>query len=74
MATPRKKISKHKRNVRHSKWLDLNLNRLSEQYMQTKCTNCAKYKLAHRVCPHCGFYKGKQIITIKTGGKTILEA
>lgn len=54
--------------------MSLNLTRLSEQYMQTKCSNCAKYKLSHRVCPHCGFYKGKQVITIKTGGKKILEA
>ncbi len=74
MATPRKKNSIHKKNVRHSKWLHLNLTRLTEQYMQTKCSNCGKYKLSHRVCPHCGFYKGQQVITIKTGGKKILEA
>lgn len=75
MATPRKKNSIHKKNVRHSKWLHLNLERLTDQYKQTKCSNCSKYKLAHRVCPHCGYYKGKQIITIKTGGnKTVLEA
>jgi large subunit ribosomal protein L32 len=31
----------------------------------TKCTNCGKLTLPHRVCPFCGFYKGKQIIRTK---------
>ncbi len=27
------------------------------------CPNCEEKKLPHRVCPSCGYYKGKQIIT-----------
>lgn len=29
------------------------------------CSQCKKAKTMHRVCPHCGFYKGKQVIEIK---------
>ena len=29
------------------------------------CPNCHEPKLAHRVCPHCGFYKGKQVIGVE---------
>ena len=75
MATPRKKISIHKKNMRHSTRLRVNLNSLSDSYALTKCSNCGKYHLSHRVCHHCGYYKGKQVITIKAkGGKKILEA
>jgi len=33
------------------------------------CKNCGAKKLSHRVCPVCGYYKGKQIITIKSKSK-----
>jgi large subunit ribosomal protein L32 len=26
------------------------------------CTHCNQPKMPHRVCPHCGYYKGQQII------------
>lgn len=26
------------------------------------CTRCGSPKLPHRVCIHCGYYKGKEII------------
>ena len=29
------------------------------------CPECKKPVLSHRVCAHCGFYKGKQVLTIK---------
>jgi large subunit ribosomal protein L32 len=41
----------------------------------TKCSNCGKSKLSHRVCPSCGYYKGKQVITIKSKSKDkVVEA
>ena len=70
MAVPRKKISIHKKHLRHSTWLRLNLNKLTDKYAQVKCTNCGKYKLSHRVCPACGYYAGKQILTIKSKSKS----
>lgn len=29
------------------------------------CPNCGKTKLPHRVCPHCGYYKGKPVIQVE---------
>jgi large subunit ribosomal protein L32 len=26
------------------------------------CSNCQRLKLPHRVCPHCGYYAGRQVI------------
>ena len=31
----------------------------------SKCPNCNAIRLPHRICKVCGFYKGKQVITIK---------
>ncbi len=31
----------------------------------TMCPNCGKAKLPHRVCPHCGYYKGRPVIQIE---------
>ena len=28
------------------------------------CPNCHEPKLSHRVCPHCGFYKGKPVMEV----------
>lgn len=35
----------------------------------TRCPNCAEYILIHRVCPKCGYYKGRSVIVIKTKEK-----
>ncbi|MBI4049978.1 MAG: 50S ribosomal protein L32 [Candidatus Doudnabacteria bacterium] len=29
-----------------------------------KCKNCGKATMPHEVCPHCGFYRGRQVKTI----------
>jgi len=29
------------------------------------CPECGRKKLPHRVCEHCGFYKGKEVIHIE---------
>ncbi|HRX63786.1 MAG TPA: 50S ribosomal protein L32 [Candidatus Absconditabacterales bacterium] len=73
--SPRKKISKHKSRTRHSTRERLALKKLSKKYSTSKCNNCGKTKLSHRVCPHCGYYKGKQVITIKSKSKdTVVDA
>ena len=28
------------------------------------CPECSEHKAPHRVCPHCGFYKGRKIIDV----------
>ncbi len=73
--SPRKKITKSVRNTRHSTRERLQLKKLSNKYSVSKCNNCGKSKLSHRVCPHCGYYKGKQVITIKSKSKdTVVDA
>ncbi len=29
------------------------------------CPNCGEPVHPHRICPSCGYYKGKQVVTIK---------
>jgi large subunit ribosomal protein L32 len=29
------------------------------------CNNCGEPRLPHRVCPNCGFFKGREVIEIK---------
>lgn len=63
---PKKKISKSVSRTRHATWEGLNLKRIEKTYKVGKCSNCGAKKLSHRVCPVCGYYKGKQVITIKS--------
>lgn len=34
-----------------------------------KCGQCGKAILPHHVCPHCGYYKGRQVVKIPLKGK-----
>ncbi|MBI4388264.1 MAG: 50S ribosomal protein L32 [Candidatus Omnitrophica bacterium] len=36
----------------------------------SKCTNCGAAIMPHRICSHCGFYGGKQVMTIKVKSKS----
>lgn len=33
------------------------------------CSNCNASILPHRICPECGHYKGRQVVTIKAKAK-----
>lgn len=55
---PKRKLSKGRRNRRRAHDA-IGVPALVE------CSNCHKQILPHRVCPHCGFYKGRQVIEIK---------
>ncbi|NQV15473.1 50S ribosomal protein L32 [bacterium] len=54
MAVPKRKTSRAKRDKRRTHW------KISLAGLIT-CSNCNEPKLLHRVCPHCGYYKGKQV-------------
>ena len=32
------------------------------------CANCGNLVLPHHVCPKCGFYRGRQVITPEVNG------
>ncbi len=72
---PKKKISQAKGRQRHSTWEMLNIKRMVSTHKVSICKNCGAKKLSHRVCPVCGYYKGKQVITIKSKSKdTVVDA
>ncbi|MDR1868148.1 MAG: 50S ribosomal protein L32 [Treponema sp.] len=56
MAVPRYKTSKARTRRRQS----INM-KLEESYL-VECPTCGNRVLRHRVCPKCGFYRGRQII------------
>jgi large subunit ribosomal protein L32 len=57
MALPKKKTSKARRDKRRSH------DKLTPRSLSL-CPQCHEPKLPHRVCPHCGTYKGKEIIEV----------
>jgi len=58
MPLPKRQHSKQRSRKRRTHW-KIRLTNLST------CPQCQKAVQPHRVCPFCGFYKGKQIVTIK---------
>jgi large subunit ribosomal protein L32 len=33
----------------------------------SECPQCHEPKLSHQVCPHCGYYRGRQVREVKEG-------
>ena len=66
---PKKKRSIAKKHIRHAAWERDILKKLSNMVALANCSNCQAVTLAHRVCKACGFYHGKQVISIKASGK-----
>ncbi len=57
MAVPKRKTSKSKKRMRrHAKNTIITAS--------VNCTECGEPRLPHRVCPKCGYYRGKQVITV----------
>ena len=59
MAVPKGKVSKSRRDKRRSSVWKLEAPSLS------KCTQCGELKMPHRVCPICGYYKGREVIKVE---------
>ena len=53
----RMRVTKSKRNQRRSH------HKLSEPRL-SKCSNCGAMHLRHRMCPECGYYRGKMVVDI----------
>lgn len=58
MAVPKKRPSKSKRLKKRTHYK-------LEAVAIAKCNNCGASKRPHRVCPTCGHYKGKQIVSLE---------
>ncbi len=59
MAVPKRKHSKARRDKRRS-----NVWKIEAPAIM-KCPQCGEFKLPHRVCKACGFYKGREVIKVE---------
>ncbi len=55
MALPKRKTSKARRDKRRT-------HKKIEAPNLSECPQCGEAKLPHRVCPECGYYKGRNIL------------
>ncbi|HNX69401.1 MAG TPA: 50S ribosomal protein L32 [Candidatus Omnitrophota bacterium] len=62
MANPKRRHSNTRTQLRRAH------DHLTPRSM-SQCPKCGTFILPHRVCTSCGFYKGKQVITIKVKSK-----
>ncbi len=60
MAVPFRRTSKTRKRMRRTHY-KINANNT------VTCPNCGEAILPHRVCPKCGYYKGKSVIDQKDG-------
>lgn len=58
MAVPKYKTSKARTRRRRSINMKMGVDTL------VSCTNCGNKIMRHRVCPKCGFYRGKQVLEL----------
>ena len=59
---PKRKLSKGRRDRRRSQ------DALKAKNL-VACSNCGEMRLPHTVCPSCGFYKGREIISLEKESK-----
>ncbi|MDE0185730.1 MAG: 50S ribosomal protein L32 [Candidatus Poribacteria bacterium] len=55
MAHPKRRTSKSKKRMRRSH------HALWDKFLSI-CPNCSEAILPHRVCPSCGYYRGRKIL------------
>ena len=55
MPQPKSKISRSRRGMRRA-------HSAIERPSEANCSNCNAIIVSHRVCPECGYYKGKEVI------------
>ncbi len=57
MAVPKRRVSKARRDKRRSSVWKMEAPAL------VKCSQCGSLKRAHRVCPDCGYYNGRLVVS-----------
>jgi len=56
---PKRKHSISRRNRRRAH------DALSLKHL-VRCESCGEYRVAHRVCPNCGSYRGQTVIEVES--------
>ncbi|MDI6778519.1 MAG: 50S ribosomal protein L32 [Patescibacteria group bacterium] len=63
MSVPKQRHTKGRRNRRRA-----NIKIVSKKFVS--CSHCSKEIMKHKICPYCGYYKGKEVIdTTKRSAK-----
>lgn len=57
MPNPKRRHSKSRRNKRRS-------HDFLTVRSTSACPDCHETKLPHRVCPRCGYYRGREVIEV----------
>jgi large subunit ribosomal protein L32 len=58
MAVPKRKTSQARRDRRRS-------HHGLKAAAMVECPNCGEPHVPHRVCPHCGHYKGRTAVIVE---------
>ena len=58
MAQPKRRWSKARTGTKRSTW------KIEEKNLGT-CPHCHEPVLPHRVCANCGYYNGKQVVSVE---------
>lgn len=58
MANPKRRHSTRRTSIRRAHDF-LKAKSVSE------CPNCHEAKLPHRACPKCGYYKGREVVSVE---------
>ncbi len=53
---PKRKVSRARRDKRRS-------HHALKPVHLVQCSNCGEMRLPHRVCPNCGHYKGREVVS-----------
>ncbi len=59
MAVPARRVSRARRDKRRSSVWKMEAPSLQ------KCSKCGEYKETHKVCANCGYYNGRQVISVE---------
>ena len=63
MGVPKRKPSRSRQRMRRAYNSVLTLPQMKNQ----RCPQCDAPYVPHRVCPACGYYKGRQVLTVTAG-------
>ena len=58
MAVPKRKSSKRKIRARKAA-------QTTRLHAVNSCPECGAARELHRICPACGYYKGRQVVTVE---------
>ena len=58
MALPKRRVSRTRRDKRRANW------KVAPPTL-VQCPHCSQLSLPHRVCPHCGKYRGQKVLEVE---------